>query len=98
MKTFLTIAALSWTALWFTPDQQGQRLFDKREFKAASSHFSDPMRKGIALYRAGELKQAELTTPSSDGDTEPAELDQIRPEVLSFLAMFGRLCEGRPEA
>jgi Ca-activated chloride channel family protein len=84
MKTFLTIAALSWTALWFTPDQQGQRLFDKREFKAAASHFSDPMRKGIALYRAGEFKEAQAVFARMDS----AEAHYNRGNCLVFLGQY----------
>ena len=84
MKTFLTIAALSWTALWFTPDQQGQRLFDKREFKAAASHFNDQMRKGIALYRADEFKEAQTLFARMDS----AEAHYNRGNCLVFLGQY----------
>ncbi|MEP4079619.1 tetratricopeptide repeat protein [Haloferula sp.] len=59
MRTLFAIAALSWSSLWLTPDQQGQRAFEKGDFKTAAEQFSDPMRVGVSLYRAGEFKQAQ---------------------------------------
>lgn len=56
---------------WFiTPDQKGQRLFDKGKFQQAAEDFEDPQRRGAALYRAGEFKEAErqfarATTPEA---------------------------------
>ncbi|MEM8840683.1 MAG: VWA domain-containing protein [Pseudomonadota bacterium] len=44
---------------WFlTPDQQGQRAFDARDFSAAADLFEDPAWKGYALYRAGRYEEA----------------------------------------
>lgn len=58
-----TVSALDkvtqwWWDLWLTPDQQGQRLFNKLEYLEAAKHFSDPMRKGTAYYYASEFKLA----------------------------------------
>ncbi len=47
-----------WWDLWLTPDQQGQRLFNKLEYLEAAKHFSDPLRKGTAYYYASEFKLA----------------------------------------
>jgi Ca-activated chloride channel family protein len=44
--------------LWFTPDQQGQRAFDRGAFVEAATHFHDPLWQGISWYRAGEFKKA----------------------------------------
>ncbi|MBX3440481.1 MAG: tetratricopeptide repeat protein, partial [Planctomycetaceae bacterium] len=44
---------------WFTPDQQAERLFQTGKFEAAAKLFSDPLRQGTALYRAGDFKNAE---------------------------------------
>lgn len=52
-------AAITWWSLWFTPDQQGQRLMDRGEFQAAAETFRDPMRQGVAWFRAGEFERAE---------------------------------------
>ncbi|WP_417877787.1 vWA domain-containing protein [Vibrio sp.] len=51
-------AAQWWWDLWLTPDQQGQRLFNKQEYLAAAKQFSDPLRKGSAYYYASEFELA----------------------------------------
>jgi len=57
----LLIGSISWSYLWFTPDQQGQRLLDRGKFRAAAEVFRDPMWQGVAWFRAGEFAQAERT-------------------------------------
>ena len=62
MKTIAPIAmlgAITWWSLWFTPDQQAQRLLNRGEFQAAAETFRDPLRQGVAWYRAGEFENAE---------------------------------------
>ncbi len=44
--------------LWLTPDQQAQRAFEAGEYATAAVRFSDPMRAGLAWYRAGEFERA----------------------------------------
>ena len=50
--------AQSWWDLWLTPDQQGQRLMNDKQYLEAAKHFKDPLRKGTAYYFAGEYKLA----------------------------------------
>ena len=57
-----------WWDLWLTPDQQGQRLFNKGEYLEAAKHFVDPLRKGTAYYYASEYKQAHRTFLQMDSD------------------------------
>lgn len=62
MKYFtllVMIGGITWTSLWFTPDQQGQRLMNRGEFETAAQTFRDPMRIGVAWFRAGEFEKAE---------------------------------------
>lgn len=40
-------------------EQQGQRAYIDAEFQRAAELFTDPYRRGIALYRAGEFAEAE---------------------------------------
>lgn len=47
-----------WWDLWLTPDQQGERLFNKQKYLDAAKHFSDPLRKGTAYYYASEFELA----------------------------------------
>jgi Ca-activated chloride channel family protein len=58
MKTIAIIAALTWAGLWFTPDQQGRRHFERGEFTEAAAVFQDPLWQGTAFYRAGEFEKA----------------------------------------
>ena len=54
MKQLAFIAVITWAGLWFTPDQQGQRYFDRGEYAEAAQAFHDPLWQGAAWYRAGE--------------------------------------------
>ena len=43
---------------FFTPDQQGHRLMERKDFEAAAEKFTDPMWKNHALYRQGKYEEA----------------------------------------
>ena len=49
-----------------TPDQAGYRLFARGMYREAAEHFTDPMWKGIALFKQGEFKEAEGTFAGFD--------------------------------
>lgn len=57
-----------WWDLWLTPDQQGQRLFNKGEYLEAAKHFVDPLRKGTAYYYGREYKLAHRAFLQMDSD------------------------------
>jgi len=40
-------------SIWWTPDQQAQRLYNSLEFKDAYERFEDPAWKGVAAYDSG---------------------------------------------
>lgn len=44
--------------LWLTPDQRAQLLMDRGEPARAAPLFTDAMRRGVALYRAGDYQGA----------------------------------------
>lgn len=48
-------------AFWFTPDQLGDQLMRRGAFAKAAQSYDDPLRKGIAFYRAGDFKAAART-------------------------------------
>ena len=48
--------AMDWADLWFTPDQQGQRLLERGEYRQAADKFTSPDRIGAALFLAGDFK------------------------------------------
>ena len=39
-----------------TPDQQGHRFLERGDFAEAANRFTDPMWRGVALFRQGEFK------------------------------------------
>lgn len=47
--------------LWSTQDQRGQRLMEEGRYAEAAATFADPLRQGIASFRAGDFKQAAQT-------------------------------------
>ena len=51
-------AALEWADLWFTADQQGQRLMDQGEYQQAAGKFTTPESIGTALFLAGDFEKA----------------------------------------
>ena len=59
LAILLGVGGLGWAGLWFTPDQQGERLMARGDYAAAAQTFRDPMREGVAWYRAGEFREAE---------------------------------------
>ncbi len=48
----------SFTDWWYTPDYQGQRYSDQGQFEEAATHYTDPMRQGVAYFRAGDYDDA----------------------------------------
>ncbi|MEA3278773.1 MAG: tetratricopeptide repeat protein [Pseudomonadota bacterium] len=58
VSSTVSAADLRFADLLLTPDQQGQRLFDRGQFAEAAERFADPMRRGVALYRAGDFQAA----------------------------------------
>jgi Ca-activated chloride channel family protein len=50
--------ALSFEDLWLRPDQQGERLLEAQNPKAAAERFSDQRWQGHALYQAGDYAAA----------------------------------------
>jgi Ca-activated chloride channel family protein len=43
---------------WSTPDQRADHLFQAKEYKQAAEVYRDPYRRGVALFRAGQFKDA----------------------------------------
>lgn len=62
----LTLPVLIWSPAsnaalldaWVRPDVQGQSAFERGDYEAAARHFDDPLRRGIALYYAGDYASA----------------------------------------
>lgn len=106
MKTLAAIAAIAaiaataWTGLWFTPDQQGRRHFERGEFAEAAVHFRDPLWQGAAWYRAGEFKKAARAFALRD--TAEAEYNQgnallMHGDYTAAIASYDRALKKRPD-
>ncbi|HAT8266709.1 TPA: tetratricopeptide repeat protein, partial [Legionella pneumophila] len=52
------LKALSWSDLWFTPNQQAQHLMEKGQFAKAKDLFERNDWAASAAYRAGDYEQA----------------------------------------
>lgn len=100
MKGFIFIAAITWAGLWFTPDQQGRRHFQRGEYADAAQTFLDPMWQGTAWYRAGEFEKA--AQAFARRDTADAHFNQgnawlMRGKYDSAIASYDRALGKRPD-
>ena len=61
----------TWSDLWSTHEQQGQKLLDGNHPNEAAQLFSDPKRRAYAEARGGQYgKAAELLAPMKDADSQ----------------------------
>jgi Ca-activated chloride channel family protein len=58
---------IGWRDLWSTPDQRGQRLLSSGRAGDAAAEFADPLRRGVAQFRAGDFKAAAASFAGVDG-------------------------------
>ena len=53
-------SAFQFKDLWYTQEYQAQQEFDDGEFLTAAQHFTNPIRKGVAYFKAGDFNSAQL--------------------------------------
>ncbi len=85
---------------FITADQRGQLLMDKQQYQEAAETFADPMRQGIAYYRAGEFKLAASVFAGLPG--EEAEYNHGNALIMlgkydEAVASYDRALELRPD-
>jgi Ca-activated chloride channel family protein len=103
MKTLVALAivgAITWWSLWFTPDQQGQRLMNRGAFQAAAETYRDPMRQGVAWFRAGEFEKAEQSFArlgTADAEFNRGNCLIMRGKYEEAIERFDRALELNPE-
>ena len=95
----LLLLLIGWQDLWSTPDQRGQRLMDVGRYAEAATQFADPMRRGVAQFRAGDFKGAAETFGGID--TAEAAYDQGTAMIMlgqydEAVKRFDRALELRP--
>jgi len=76
-RLVLVLALVSWQDLWSTPDQRGQRLMEAGHYAEAATQFADPMRRGVAQFRAGDFKAAAETFGATAGPQLEARLKAV---------------------
>ena len=76
--------AFEWSDLWFTPDQQGQRLMEQGEYQQAAGKFTTPERIGTALFMAGDFESA----ASVLGRSVSADASYNRGNALIMLGQY----------
>jgi len=56
----LALARVDWSPadLFLTPDQHGQALMERKDYAGAAAVFENPLRRGVARYRAGDFEAA----------------------------------------
>ncbi len=74
-------APLDW---WLTPDQQGQRLYDRGDYAEAARRFTEPARIGAALFAAGDFEGAAAVFGRQAGPEGPYN----RGNALIFLGRY----------
>ena len=100
MRLFFIIAAITWTGLWFTPDQLGRRNYERGKYAAAAQSFQDPLWRGIAWYRAGEFEKAAISFALRD--TAEAHYNQGNARMMlgkydDAIACYDRALATRPD-
>ena len=96
----LVIVAFSWLGLWLTPDQQGQRLFNREKFAEAAVTFRDPMRRGEAWFRAGEFEKAEqefARVATSDAEYNRGNCLVMRGKYEAAIKQYDRALKLSPD-
>ncbi len=58
-----------WQNMWKTPDQQGQKKFDQKDYTGAAKQFENSQWQGSSHYKAGNYQQALNAFKQSDSST-----------------------------
>jgi len=102
MAVLFVLATSLWgcdSGLWLTSDQKGQRLMRSGEYGEAARKFTDPLRRGTALYRAGEFEAA--AAAFSPADLADAHFNRgnslvMLGKYLDAVSAYDRALERRP--
>ena len=92
----LALYAAKWSpkALFLTADQRGGIAMARKEYAKAAAEFEDPMRRGAALYRAGNFKDA----AAAFGQDDSAEALYNRSNALVMLGSYQEAMAGYRKA
>ena len=91
--------AFEWADLWFTPDQQGQRLLDRGEYRQAASKFTTPEKIGAALFLAGDFENAAAVlgrSPSAEANYNRGNAYIMLGQYDAAIEVYQDALSGRP--
>lgn len=100
MRVVFCLLVISWTGLWLTPDQAGQRYFQKKKFAEAAASFEDPLWQGTAWYRAGEFEkacQSFARVPTAEGKFNEGNSWLMMGKYDQAIASYEQALKKRPE-
>lgn len=80
--------------VWVTPDQQAQIKYNQEAYREAAQLFTDPMRRGVAWYMAGDFEAA----VASFGRVPTAEGQFNRANALVMLGQYEQAITGYDQA
>lgn len=90
----------SFSGLWRTPARQAQLLMEREQYLEAAELFSDPMRRGEALYKAGEFKRALLaynTVSTIEGVYNRANTQMMLGKYDAAIELYDKVLVQRPD-
>ncbi len=95
----LLLAAGCSDELWSRPEQRAQRDFDAERFAEAAEEYTDPERRGVALFRAGEFEEAASVlgrTASAEGAFNRGNALVMLGEYTEAMKAYERALQLRP--
>jgi Ca-activated chloride channel family protein len=95
----LVIGTLRNPDFWNSADRRGDGLFRQKKFEEAAKTYSDPMRQGIAFYRAGDFEKAAkafVRVPIASGAFNQGDALLMHGAYDQAVAAFDRALGFRP--
>lgn len=90
----------SFSALWRSPDRQGQLLLNRGDYAAAANQFQKPMQRGVALYKSGQFEEALKifnTVVSAEGIYNRANCQIMLGKYDAAIELYQTAIQQRPD-
>lgn len=92
--------AMEWSELWQTPDQKGQKLYNKGEYESAAKTFNTPEWKASSFYKGGNFEAAyKEFAKKNDADAlyNQANAQAKAGQLEAALSLYEKALEMRPD-
>ncbi len=96
----LVIGTVRNPSFWRSADQRGDTLFQRGKLQEAAKTYNDPMRQGIALYRAGDFEKAAKVfarVPGAEGAFNQGDALLMHGAYDQAIASFDRALGYHPD-